>query len=53
MRTKAIKWWKLLNLSQQKRLCSIYHGWLGGFRTPQSLTGREIEFIYKRQVNLK
>ena len=45
-RKSAIEWWNAQPLEYKQILCNTYY--IG--RKPDSLTGREIEYIYKQKI---
>jgi len=48
-RQEAMNWWNRLSSSGKSELCKLYDALVGEFRTWESLTGREIENIYKEE----
>lgn len=50
MRTKAIKWFNQMSIIDKSLLCQKYSSELFG-RGPTSITGSEIEMMYRKEEN--
>lgn len=48
MREEAMKWWNNLSSLTKTQLCDTNTELTGGIRRWETLTGREIEEIYKK-----